>query len=631
MTPWRSRLCLIIALAPAVLAVVSGCGGGPSPRTAEDVANAQARRDLEVLETEHQLHRDEVVLARGAGMVAARPDHPLGDAITALMIDSALRAGRLERARDLALTFPARWPRSPRRDDVMVEVADTLAAAGRPDAATRVMAVLIEAQRPGPARERSLARVERWLRALPPAQLEAWADSGGPLGRVAGDVLAAAESTAGPADAPRRVGVLCPLTGRYARFGNAFLQGVQLAIDHVPADARGPWDLRYEDTEADPVLAALAARRLCDPGACDVLIGGLTSSSTATAALVAERHGVAVISPTATSERLSLLGDHVLQTNQTGLLEARLLARLASEVLLKRRFAVIRPETPEGASMAAAFDQAVTELGGEVVIEEVIDPTATDFRRQVRALREARPEVVFAPTTADQMVLLGPQLDFYRVGALVLGPSAWNSSRLMDRAGTVMDRMVFVADAVVYPVEWSAAFAAAWPADEYDEESTTQGRNAYLATRLALTALRDDPSLASQDLAAHLRDGLSGREATEEGPERYATTLRMVEAGDVVPFPGALYTEAWRREQLAALADSLAVADSLALADSLAHAGGPGHADSLDVEAASILAGDPGAADSLVADQPLSRTDRIIGRRPSRAHADTLVTRPGAH
>jgi len=605
MPGWHPRFLVLSAILTTSLLLMPGCGGSsPTTRTGDGATavDALAQRDLDLIQRELQLERFAAVMSRGAEALDARADHPLGDAITVLMIKAASSSGRLEAVRDLALDFPRRWPRSVRRDGAMLEAAQTLADADRTQDALRVVAVLAEAQPAGATREFTVSRAADWLQSLSGPELMAWVQGDGPLAPTAGLVtvrrnLAQADlemAAAGLAELERRyplasateraqqalaaaraqvelaatgrLGVLCPLTGRYARFGNAFLQGVRLAADHVPTVGEEPWDLLFEDTEADPVLAALRARRLCEDEGCGLLMGGLLSATTATAALVAADHGVSLISPTATSERLSLLGSHVLQTNQTGPLEAELLARLACEVLLKRRFAIIRPDTPEGESMAAAFATKVEDFGGEVVGTEVIDPASTDFRAEVRSLRAMRAEVVFAPTTADQMTLLGPQLDFFKVGALVLGPSGWNSQRLLDRAGTVLERAVFVASEVAYPVDWSVDFTAAWPAVDYDEETTAVGRSAYLAARLALETLAGEPGLAASDVALRMHDALTGQQA-EAGPEAYGSSVRMVRAGEVAPFPGELYTVAWQREQ--ALADSLAAADSLGVAAAL--------------------------------------------------------------
>ena len=512
------------------------------------------------------MHRNAEVLDLGERLLTAYPDLPQGDVVLDMMITAAIRLDEFDRARDLALGFPERFGASERRDPAMTTTATVLAEAERPADAVLVLAALAGAQTDDPdALRTTLEAAEPLLGRLDDPVLQALAvrlaDS--PLEPALARGLADRRLVAGPTVGgaePGRIGVLGPLTGRYARFGNAFQAGVRQAS--IAADPAGTsrWELVLEDTEGDPVAAALAAQRLCREQRCELVIGALLSSTTATAALVTDRYGVPLISPTATNERLGLLGPNVLQSNLTGPVEAGILARLASEVLLKDRFAIIRPDTPEGASLAAAFAAEVTAHGDTLLIEAVFDPSATDFRSQVRAVRELRPEVLFVPATVDQMVLLGPQIDFFKVGALLLGPSEWNSSRLMQKAGSVLERALCTASEVVYPAAWSVDFAADWPADQYDEESSRLARSAYLATRLVLHTMQADTTADPRTLAERLRDNLTGREVSLAGPESYAATVRMVEGSALAPFPGRLYNEAWLRQTAAdnARADSLA-------------------------------------------------------------------------
>jgi branched-chain amino acid transport system substrate-binding protein len=555
---------LAVALLLSGLLLLAACSGG-GPRQREGDAGT-ARVLYDSFEQEYLLHRDAQALTLGGRLLDEYPDYPLADAVAAKMVTAAVRLPDLDRAQELAMAFPERFPGSIHRDAAMKTAARGLADAGRPADGLRVLARLAAVQQ-GAARRSTEELALALAEPLDAALLnELVAEPGMRSLAPALRGLAAIEEEEAPAVVAGRIGVLTPLTGRYARFGNAFQAGVRQGLRSEDPQGSGPWEIVLEDTEGDPVPAALAARRLCRDEGCQLLIGALLSATTATAALVAQEHGVPLVSPTATNERLGELGASILQTNLTGPVEVEILARLATEVLLKQRFAIIRPDTPEGLNLATAFADKVTELGGEIVIESVFDPAATDFRSQVLALRETRPEVVFAPTTVDQMVLLGPQLDFYRVGALVLGPSEWNSSRLMERAGSVMERTVFPVSEVVYPPEWSAEFRADWPTAQYDEESTRLARSAYLATRLALRVMKEMPEATPQEITAALHARLSGRGADVAEPDGYAALVNLVEDGQPRSFPGHLYREAWLRQLEA---DSLARADSLALADSL--------------------------------------------------------------
>jgi ABC-type branched-subunit amino acid transport system substrate-binding protein len=600
----RAAAPLALLLSTLLLLLLSACtGGGPQRR---DDAGAEAQLIYDSFEQEYLLHRDQRALELGTQLLTTYPDHPLADAVHAKMITAAVRLPDLDRAEELALAFCDRYPHSVHRDTAMRTAARGLAHAGRQEDALRVLARLAEVQ-VEPALEATQELAATLAAELEPARVDSLAADPELLSLAPALQGLVAPPSAEPTTpvVPGRVGVLTPLTGRYARFGNAFQAGVQLARRHEDPAATGPWEIMLEDTQGDPVIAALAARSLCEEQGCQLLVGALLSATTATVAMVAQQHGIPLVSPTATNERLGELGDKVLQTNLFGQVEVKILARLATDILLKRRFAIIRPDTPEGEALARAFATQVTELGGEIVVEEVFDASATDFRSQVLDLRRRRPEVVFAPTTVDQMVLLGPQLDFYKVGALVLGPSEWNSARLMDRAGSVMERTVFPVSEVVYPAEWSAEFQATWPAAQYEEESTKLARSAYLATRLALRVMSELPGGTTQEIATSLQEHLSGRDVDVAGPEGYASVVRLVEEGEARRFPGHLYQEAWLRQLRA---DSLAAADSLALADSLGLSQGVGPGRPADLDAAPW--GAPTPPDSLGGDPPARLPDR---------------------
>jgi len=560
---------MVFAAGLLPLLLLGACAGGgreAAPAIAGTEVPREAQRLFAELEQESRQHHDARVLELGVRLFANYPDHANGDAAMAMMIEAALRLPTLDRARDLAIAFPARFPASPRRDALLQEVARTLTTAGRPADALSVLAALADAA-DDPAVRGSVAQAAAvTVAGLDDAALRTVERrlAGSSLASVVAAELATRNlaRTIVPAVAVRRgrIGVIGPLTGRYARFGNAMQAGVRLAAAAVPpAPGDAPGTIVNDATEGDPVTAALAARRLCADEGCQLLIGALLSTTTATVALVAERYGVPLVSPTATNARLGELGPHVLQTNLSGGLEAEVLARLATEVLLKRRFAIIRPDTPEGASLAAAFAAAVIRRGARLVGEEVFDPTTTDFQIPVQNLRALRPEVVFAPTTADQIVLLGPQLDFYRVGALLLGPSDWNNTRLLQRAGSVMEGALCAAAEVTYPAAWSVDFASRWPADQYDEESTRLARGAYLAARLALETLAATRPVDQDQLITALRERLTARGLAVSGPESYAASVRLIRDRDLVAFPAELYGEAWRRQAAAgAAADSLA-------------------------------------------------------------------------
>jgi len=411
----------------------------------------------------------------------------------------------------------------------------------------------------GPEARRAFATLQRESPADP------WTAHAEQLLSGVGDALAPAPPgvvAEGDVD-PLRVGVLVPLTGRYTVLGNAFYDGVRLAAAEANREGWRQYALDVRDTEGDPVTAALAVRRFMAEERPVALVGALLSAPTVAASLTAESFGVPLVSPTATNLRIWELGPNTFQTNVTGLFESRLLARLVVRVMLKPRVAILHPDDAEGLRRAQVFADAVLEMGGDVVALEAFNTGLTDFREPLQRIATALPEAIYVPAGPDQMMILGPQLDFYRTGALVLGPSEWNSPRLAREIGDVLSRAVFPSDAALYPEEWSRRFDARWDPAELPAEATAIARQAFLASLLLFQTLGDSGAETRADLRRALEARLDLRREAAADPEVMAASLRMFQDGAIVPFPMHLFGDALRLEAEAEAAAAAAALDSL--------------------------------------------------------------------
>jgi branched-chain amino acid transport system substrate-binding protein len=573
--------------------------GSPEPTLAADQV-AQAQRLYAQLKREHSLHRDRKSLELAGTLLDYYPTFERNDEVLSLAVQSAYRLEDLRLSLELTDEFLERFPASPLTDhrlargaEIALDAGDTLTAAGYlirhydrgPERATRSDGT----PRAAPVlRSLSADQIDRFLAAehgLPMWPYLAYLQvemriAEGDYGRAEaiGDQMAVLDDDnhwlqlargllqggqpaqvvtrpSGPVNV-NRVGVLSPLTGRYAVLGNAFVDACLMALEQANSETGRTFELLVEDTAGNPVNSALAARRLCGEDGSMAMFGALMSDPTATAALVADLYGVPLVSPTATNDRVWQLGEGIFQTNLTGFYEVRLLAQLATTVMLKQRFAVIFPDDEEGRRNAEVFAAEVEHFGGEVVAMASFPPQGTDFREPILKLKQHRPEVVFAPATVDQMVLLGPQLDFYRAGSLVLGLSNWNSQKLIDRAGTQLERAIFPSDQALIPPQWTAEFNLRWDDSNYPREATALALRAYQSMRMLLDTMHTSGAANRTQLAEALTKRLANRSFEAEGPDSFASIVRMYSNKRIVPFPADLYTEAWELTE-AALADTL--------------------------------------------------------------------------
>jgi len=392
-------------------------------------------------------------------------------------------------------------------------------------------------------------RLKAWLDALAPGsvyqqQVARWAE-----GRVR----------------PAVIGVLLPLTGPYARFGEAALRGLRMGLASL--DGRAPLTLRIEDTGGDPERCIAAYQRLVHESV-DIVVGPLLASTTE-ALLPYIRREVPVLGMTAAAQlaaRNEALFVHTLAPS----VQVQAIAAQAVEHGV-RRVAVIRGEQPSMQREAARFRQAIEQMGGEVLDELVLPDDAIDVRDRLRALKmRTDDEVMLAELDEEANVLLPPndleihlpsgldalylalpgrrvallasQLAYADLTGMVLyGSSRWNDGHLLDDRGRYLARARFIARTVddnqqqrlqdvtrMYREVWGGAQAGSLTLLAYD----TLQIAALLTSRLGLHGRGVIDAL--QDRAGF--PALTGEVVFDaDGVGQKRLGLYMIRNGEIVP------------------------------------------------------------------------------------------------
>lgn len=244
----------------------------------------------------------------------------------------------------------------------------------------------------------------------------------------------------------RRIGVLCPLEGRFATLGESFLRGASIALKEARLKGIANIDLIVGDTRGNPLECRSVAERLIDGERVDALLGEVLSSSTIAAAQVAELSGTVLLSPVATDEGIGGVGGWVFQTTTSSEVEIAALVRMACGRLGLRRVAFLSSDDLPSRRVARLFGDEVERLGGELVIAEFYPEGSTDFAESIGRVRAADPEALFIASGTEDLILILPQLSFHEFGAQLLGTSAWNSRRLIRMAGRDLEGALFPAD-----------------------------------------------------------------------------------------------------------------------------------------------------------------------------------------
>lgn len=226
-------------------------------------------------------------------------------------------------------------------------------------------------------------------------------------------VPAAPAATMGPVTDP--VGVVKvnkgrPITIAYwlvvagpdASLGIDSRRGIEIAIDDKKTVAGFSVRLIGEDSGCNAEGGVTAATKLAANQAIVAAIGSSCSSEAVPGAPILWKAGVVTVSPSNTAPRLTDAKrgadyDGYLRTAHNDLVQGKVAAEFARNVLKVGRAATIHDGSPYAEGLANAFADNLKKLGGTITSQEAIAPTDTDMRPVLTKIASGRPEMIYYP------------------------------------------------------------------------------------------------------------------------------------------------------------------------------------------------------------------------------------------
>lgn len=241
-----------------------------------------------------------------------------------------------------------------------------------------------------------------------------------------------------------RIGHAGPLTGPIAHIGKDGENGARLAVEDANAAGitlggqKVRFELLSEDDQADPRTATTVAQRLTDAGVKGV-VGHATSGAAIPASRIYEQAGIPVITPSATSPKLTQQGyRQTFRVIANDLQQGAAMARYAAEVLKLKKVAVVDDRSAYGQGLADAFAEAAKGLGVEVVGREFTTDKATDFMAILTRLKGRQPDAVFYGGMDPQAAPLLRQMRQLGMTARFLGGDGACTAEMVKLAGAAL-------------------------------------------------------------------------------------------------------------------------------------------------------------------------------------------------
>ncbi|MEW6685380.1 MAG: penicillin-binding protein activator [Candidatus Edwardsbacteria bacterium] len=242
----------------------------------------------------------------------------------------------------------------------------------------------------------------------------------------------------------RKIGLIAPLSEKYAMYGQAVKEGVEIALEEYKAKGE-ELSLESIDTEGDPIKALKATQKLIEEEKVLAIVGDVVSMPTIAAAGVANSLGTPLISPTASEERISSIGPYIFQLQKNDEVEAEKIAEYAVKKLSISIFAILYSKDSAGEAMKKAFEEKATKLGGKIVISESYEPGTTDFKTSILKIQEKEPLALFVPCSPEEIAMIAPQLVLHKLKVQILGPGSWHSEKTIQKGEEYIEGVIFAA------------------------------------------------------------------------------------------------------------------------------------------------------------------------------------------
>ena len=325
---------------------------------------------------------------------------------------------------------------------------------------------------------------------------------------------------------PVKVGVVLPLSGPHAKFGEIEKNSFLLGLEQINANGgvKGmPIELLFEDDGSKFDRGRAAAEKLIIQQGVIALTGGYSSSVSFAVASVAQRRQVPFLVTTGSADEITEQGwDYVFRICQPVSEYSKALMDFLQEVVKPERVAVIYENSMFGQAAAKEFTDQVVEIGWKIVLSGSYEPESVDFKPLLQSAKATNPDVLYMVcyvNEAAQLMEQARELNF--VPKVFAGAAAgFTLPEFHKLAGNASENAISATlwtPQVLYP--GAKAYYDKYK-QAFGSETTYHGAEAYASIHVIAEAIKKARALNSNAV----RDSLARTNMiTAFGPVRFTS------------------------------------------------------------------------------------------------------------
>lgn len=298
-----------------------------------------------------------------------------------------------------------------------------------------------------------------------------------------------------------KIGVIAPLTGDVATYGEWFKNAVEIAkkeINEKGGVLGKKIETIYEDSKADPTTAVSVAQKLINIDKVHVILGPAASGATLAVAPIAEKAKIVLLTPISSNYKITYSGDYIFRIAPSDALQGIIVAEWTYNKLGYKTAGILYVNNDYGDGLNREFAKNFEKLGGKVLIAESSAQNATDFRSQLAKIKNAKPDFVFVAVYPRETGHVAKQWKELGLEIPIIGTDAFHDKQVLEIARNAADGIRFTDVADIKSHEFDS-FAHKYQA-AYGKEANIVSAESYDGLKILALAIQNAGSLESDKI-----------------------------------------------------------------------------------------------------------------------------------
>jgi branched-chain amino acid transport system substrate-binding protein len=211
------------------------------------------------------------------------------------------------------------------------------------------------------------------------------------------------DSSSGDKSTKVNIGVVLPLTGELASYSAPMKQGMELAVEEINKADSTKAELKFIDTKAEAKTAVNAIMQMINVDKISYFIGDISSTTTLAMIPVIESNKAFILSPGASSPKLSGISKSFARNYPSSLDESLKSAEYAYNTLKASKATIVYVNNEYGIGLKDAFEVRYKQLGGNLLASEIYNFGEVDFKTIILKIKEQNPDMIYLAGNQKEM------------------------------------------------------------------------------------------------------------------------------------------------------------------------------------------------------------------------------------